>query len=803
MKLRIAALIVLLGLIFAVAFPGTVAAATPTVKLVLGGTGATSWNIGNIKPGDSGTQPITVLNNGTGVGDLTIWVSNVVNTEGTDAKFQPSPDSGDLGAYLTFTIVSSRISSNIAMPSLVNSLPQSAGDSHYIKVLSLAAGETISINWNWNLPAGTGNIVQGDGLSYTINYMLEELPPIPSPTPIPPDAPKAILGVSIKKTGPSDVSTGLTRSYTLTVTNTGETALNDVTVTDYLPELLIYQNSIPTGTVTGNQIAWNLGTLNKEATKDIVVILYGAKAGITVNTATVTTREGVSATDSLTIAVVDAPGVLMSLSDSSDPVIVCDVFTYTIKVLNQSTVNSLHNITVTGLLPYELVYIGADGPTTFTVAGQEVRFGPVAELKPGDTIEFHIKVQAVAAGAAVFKATLKWDEFSESIVGQESTIIILPESSADQVKFVSPNGTVTQDVLSYRNTTDSIVAAFFENNLTLRLDAKTKITLGNGQSPENIDLRIVQNSPPANKSTVIISPIYQISAGYDSSGNYQEVYFDHPVTITLRYDPAAIPQNATAVYIAYYEEKPGDPNPVWVRLDYPPDYVTESGQVSGLLSHLSLFVVIAELPTEAQSPLPPPLIPVILGAIGVVTPVSYVMMKRRKYRKLSHALANAVNTMAPTIEQLDLYTAKHQERVAELASAIAREMNLSEELVKMLLMVGIIQDTGTVETPYPVAQTAIQYNERLNGSGYPQKLAGDDILLEARILAVADTVETMSSPRPNRPAMSLAKALEEIKQNSRTLYDSEVVQALVRLVKRGNFGFKTSYDLSPKSEGAA
>ena len=111
----------------------------------------------------------------------------------------------------------------------------------------------------------------------------------------------------------------------------------------------------------------------------------------------------------------------------------------------------------------------------------------------------------------------------------------------------------------------------------------------------------------------------------------------------------------------------------------------------------------------------------------------------------------------------------------------------------MLLMFGIIRDSGLVELPYPVAQTAVQYNTKLNGSGYPQKLVGDDILLEARILAVADTMETISSPRPYHPAMGLDKALEEFKRNNSTLYDSEVVKALIRLVKRGNFRFRTHY----------
>ena len=232
--------------------------------------------------------------------------------------------------------------------------------------------------------------------------------------------------VVIKKTGPSGVFTGFTRAYTLTVTNTGAIALTDVVVTDYLPASLGYKSSVPAGTVTGNQIIWNLGTLNVGETKAIVTILSGESSGTAVNIATVTTHEGVTSTDRLTITVLGAPGAHMSLIDSSDPVAVGDVFTYTIEVVNQSETNTLHNMTIVGLIPGEMVFISADGPTSFTVVGQEVRFGALAALNPGETVTFHIKVKATAAASAVFNATMNWDEFGEPIVNQEGTTVFKP-----------------------------------------------------------------------------------------------------------------------------------------------------------------------------------------------------------------------------------------------------------------------------------------------------------------------------------------------------------------------------------------
>jgi hypothetical protein len=174
----------ILTALLATALVASPVAAVDPVVLVIGGNGATPWSVTNIKPADSGTKAITILNNGTGAGTLTVWVSNIVNTEGTPADFEPVPGTtGELGDYMTFAAVSARISSNIAMPALISNLPQSAADTRYIKILSLAAGETVNLNWNWTLPSSTGNVVQGDGLTFDINYALEQIvPPTTPPT---------------------------------------------------------------------------------------------------------------------------------------------------------------------------------------------------------------------------------------------------------------------------------------------------------------------------------------------------------------------------------------------------------------------------------------------------------------------------------------------------------------------------------------------------------------------------------------------------------------------------------------------
>lgn len=193
-------------------------------------------------------------------------------------------------------------------------------------------------------------------------------------------------------------------------------------------------------------------------------------------------------------------------------------------------------------------------------------------------------------------------------------------------------------------------------------------------------------------------------------------------------------------------------------------------------------------------------------------------------RKLREALRGIIQVIALTVETKDPYTAGHQRRVADLAHAIAREMGLSNDQVNGIAAAGFIHDIGkisvpseilakpgrisetelalvknhpqigydilkTIEFPWPIAQTVLQHHERMNGSGYPSGLSGDGILLEARILAVADVVEAMASHRPYRAALGVSEALEEILGNKGTLYDPDVVDACVRLLTEKDFDF--------------
>ncbi|MGD0856863.1 MAG: HD domain-containing phosphohydrolase [Dehalococcoidia bacterium] len=191
---------------------------------------------------------------------------------------------------------------------------------------------------------------------------------------------------------------------------------------------------------------------------------------------------------------------------------------------------------------------------------------------------------------------------------------------------------------------------------------------------------------------------------------------------------------------------------------------------------------------------------------------------------LKKTLKDAVSTMAKIVEMRDPYTAGHQQRVADLATTIATEMKLSIDRIELLDMAASVHDIGktnipaeilsrpgklsdlefqilkthsqsgydilkNIEFPWQVAQIVLQHHERMNGSGYPNRLKGEDILLEAKIIAVADVVEAMASHRPYRPALGIDLALEEIINNKGILFDPNVADACVKLFLEKRFKF--------------
>jgi hypothetical protein len=163
-------------------------AQSPVIDLKLTGEEAISWNISDIKPGDSSTKTVRLHNAGSRGGFVTIWISDVVSSESKNPESETgnTTEPGELVDYLVFALSCSRLDTNITLPAALHELPQSAFDSKYVKIEHLYAGEILTLIWQWEF-VETGspqNDAQGDSLSFTINYLLEELPP-PQPGPEP------------------------------------------------------------------------------------------------------------------------------------------------------------------------------------------------------------------------------------------------------------------------------------------------------------------------------------------------------------------------------------------------------------------------------------------------------------------------------------------------------------------------------------------------------------------------------------------------------------------------------------------
>jgi HD-GYP domain-containing protein (c-di-GMP phosphodiesterase class II) len=198
----------------------------------------------------------------------------------------------------------------------------------------------------------------------------------------------------------------------------------------------------------------------------------------------------------------------------------------------------------------------------------------------------------------------------------------------------------------------------------------------------------------------------------------------------------------------------------------------------------------------------------------------------RSHDRLRKNMGAIIQAISTTIEKRDPYTAGHQRRVTKLCRAIATHMDFDWERIQGLRMAAAIHDLGKInipsailnkpspisehelaiiqmhpytayeilkdiQFPWPIAETIYQHHERLDGSGYPRQLKGEEILLEARILAVADVVESIASFRPYRPELGLEAAVTEIESNRGVLYDASVVEICIKLTKQHGFDFET------------
>jgi PAS domain S-box-containing protein/putative nucleotidyltransferase with HDIG domain len=215
--------------------------------------------------------------------------------------------------------------------------------------------------------------------------------------------------------------------------------------------------------------------------------------------------------------------------------------------------------------------------------------------------------------------------------------------------------------------------------------------------------------------------------------------------------------------------------------------------------------------------------PAVIGLLQDITERRKAEEQEKLYlTQMEDSMLGTIDAVSAMVEMRDPYTSGHERRVSEIAVAIATEMGLPESDIKGLRIAGLVHDIGkiacpaeilskpakltpieyeliknhpqlgydilkSIQFPWPIAQMVLEHHERLDGSGYPQKLKGDAIILPARILGVADTIEAMASHRPYRPGLGIEAALQEVEMHSGKLYDSRVVSACLRLFREKNY----------------
>jgi putative nucleotidyltransferase with HDIG domain len=217
------------------------------------------------------------------------------------------------------------------------------------------------------------------------------------------------------------------------------------------------------------------------------------------------------------------------------------------------------------------------------------------------------------------------------------------------------------------------------------------------------------------------------------------------------------------------------------------------------------------------------------GTVGLVLDITETKKARlelkKSYETLENTLQSTVLAISKIVESRDPYTSGHQTRTAKLARSIAEEMGFTEDEIKPIYMASVLHDIGkisapqeilskpgkltdlefeiikthpsvgydilvNIDFPWPISDIVVQHHEKIDGSGYPAGLKNGEILLEARIICVADVVEAMSSHRPYRPALGIDKALEEIREKKGILYDEDVVDACSKIVSHKGFSFE-------------
>ncbi len=489
-RLLLAAIMVL---VLAGSFSAPVRAADNPVDLELGGEGATSWNIVNVEPGDSGIKTVELHNAGSKDGFVTIWVSDIISIEGLNPESETgdTAEPGEFTDYLLLNLTADGLSSNVNLPTTINNLPQSATWSDYIELIPLKVGAAVNLTWDWELPAPTGNDVQGDSISFTINYLLREFEI-------------------------TDVSDVVTADGVFT---------EEVTVEPEGGKAgLIIEEGIVGQTEEGEPISeiW-LFDVDKES-------LALSEDTVTIGAHIVLGPEGITFDQPITLTTTYDPDDIPPRASEGNLVIALwDEAAGDWVELAGSTVNTVNNtisVPIDHFSRYTtIVHVPPPSPPPppedIEVSPPEVEIPPPEVEIPPPEVEIPPPVPA--------PSLLEVD-----ILGETGKV----EIGAD--------GTLAE----------SLTLGDASGNFIINIDSGTKVTGSNGVQLSLIELTITEESIVVPDDIVILSSTYRLT-GYTRGMEATGINFDPFAMLTIRYDPRDLPENAFLPFIATYTDDEG------------------------------------------------------------------------------------------------------------------------------------------------------------------------------------------------------------------------------------------------------
>lgn len=565
------------------------------VDLELGGEGATPWSITNIQPGDSGTKEVALRNVGTKHGFVTIWVSDIVSSEGINPESETgnTAEPGELDTYLLLDISSNRSSTTLTLPTTINRLPQSISDPKSIEIIPLKAGDTVDLQWAWNLPAQTGNDAQGDGVSFTINYLLKEFEITNVSNVVEEETGVFTQNVTVK----SELSNSRATISQGTVgkTKEGESVSElwfiemDKEPLDLSPDtttISAHREAGPEG-ITFDQpvtiiLSYDPNDIPARASEeDLGIATWDKDAGAWVELAGCTV-DRVKHTVSARVTHFSRYIVLAHVSPPAPPPPSPGLELATFQV-SHLTVQPAE------VQPKETVTVTVVVTNTGDMRGSHT---VVLKINGQKEAEKTVSVAADASEIVTFSVTREEPgSYRVGVDGLSASFTVIPRLAVDMLGKkgmvkIEADGTLREPL----TLTDP------DSRFVIEVDRGSKITSSDGIPITRIELTIVEESIAFSGDMVTLSPIYKVT-GYINELEIPQINFDPSAKLTILYDPKNLPENAFPPFIANYTDELG-----LVRLEPPPDSIFEIGKAKAVIHRASLFAVMAEL-----APPPPPL----------------------------------------------------------------------------------------------------------------------------------------------------------------------------------------------------